>query len=102
MFSKAEFSIRATIKLLTELEGGRKTAPGRGYSPQIQIFDFFTTCRLEPVGREEYFELGREYEVSISFPIRQLETEEILSLRVVKLYEGSKLVGLGRRLSSTD
>lgn len=95
---------KAIIKFLGNEEGGRITPPMSGFRPQIKIGNETTSCiiqLLDDNSNESIMSLGIEHKVSIQLVFEKIYSEKLNCMlaegnNAIELYEGSKLIGIGK------
>lgn len=77
-------------------KGGRYSPPRTGFKPHLQVGDEFTSCIVSTTDASiEVMEFGTEYEVIIELVYPEIHKNKITKDMKIKLYEGSKLIGIG-------
>jgi hypothetical protein len=85
----------ARIRFLTHDQGGRTTPPESGSRSQIEIGDITTSCTITRVDGGREFPLGDDVQVVIELMFPEQFRTSFADLRLVRLFEGSKLVAEG-------
>jgi len=90
---------KALVRFLSSKEGGRLSAPVSGYKPQLKIGKEHTSCivSLENPSRGK-MDFGIKHVVFIELQFEDLYPEKTFLKNKIELYEGSKLVGVGKFL----
>ena len=84
----------AKVTFLGPQRGGRYTSPISGFHPQIKLGEIHASCIVKAVDNEVVFEFDKEYLVSLDLMYREY-INLLTATNELRLYEGSKLVGIG-------
>ncbi|GAB7129761.1 hypothetical protein JCM19000A_42690 [Silvimonas sp. JCM 19000] len=76
-------------------QGGRHNPPQTGFRPQLDIRGTHTSCVVESLDDETVFVFGKDHRISLKLMFPDQYPEPLKVGDVVKLYEGSKLIGEG-------
>ena len=60
----------------------------------------YTSCRIEPLGREQEFAFGTEYDVWLTLLFPEEYEPRFLVGQVIGFYEGSRQIGTGTILAT--
>ncbi len=85
----------ARVRFFGPDEGGRHSPPQSGYHPQVDAGDVYTSCAVESLDEEIVFEFDKEYTVRLRLLFPDLYRDRFAPGSVLRLYEGSRLVGTG-------
>jgi hypothetical protein len=88
--------VRAKVIFLSPEQGGRSTPPHSGVRTQLKVKDVFTSCIVLGDNKEEVFEYGVEYGVTIELLFGGQYIDQIFTGMPVQLNEGSRIVAFGK------
>ena len=92
-------SYKALIKFLSSEEGGRYSPPISVYKPQIKIGNAQISCWICFEDSEsKVMNFGIEHTVTIELQFKDNYPDESFLKEKIEIYEGAKLVGIGKFL----
>lgn len=92
-------TVAAVVRFLSEAEGGRVSPAGDGVRSQLRLGSVDTSVRVHAADEARTFAPGAEYEVLIELLFWDDYSHLLDEAAPVELYEGSKLVAVGRFIS---
>ena len=85
----------ANIIFYSSGKGGRYTPPQTGFRPQINIGGIHTSCVVNSLNGEQFFDFDKEYNVFLELMFPDQYELPCKGGDKISLYEGSKLIGEG-------
>jgi translation elongation factor EF-Tu-like GTPase len=85
----------AIVEFLDATRGGRNTPPLSGFRPQLELAGVHTSCTVESVDGATTFPFGVKHRVTLALLHPSRFPDALEAGMVVRLFEGSKLIGLG-------
>jgi hypothetical protein len=85
----------AMVEFLDAARGGRTTEPQSGFRPQLDMGEVHTSCTVKSVTGTSTFSFGIKHRVSLQLMHASHFPQPLAVGAPVRLFEGSKLIGLG-------
>jgi translation elongation factor EF-Tu-like GTPase len=86
----------AIVEFFDATTGGRNTPPMSGLRPQVELAGVHTSCTVDSVDGAPTFSFGIKHRVTLALLHPSRFPGALEAGMVVRLFEGSKLIGLGK------